>query len=98
MQLQDGGQFLFLLFFLVFGRSFAACSETNHQGQTEIDVERLQPKHHSGIKNPNDFTNSKADMSKQSNKVQKRARRKAYLKRRNTRVKAKKPAAAAPAA
>jgi hypothetical protein len=37
-------------------------------------------------------------MSKQSNKVQKRARRKAYLKRRKERIKAKKPAAAAASA
>jgi hypothetical protein len=34
-------------------------------------------------------------MSKQSNKVQKRARRKKYLKRVKVRAKAKKPAAAA---
>jgi hypothetical protein len=35
---------------------------------------------------------SKDDMSKQSNKVEKRKRRQSYLKRRKTREKSKKPA------
>ena len=101
---QRAGFVLLLLFVGLAFRFVSRFAGQRHQEQQqpEIDIEWTEPYLHNFARQSNCLGNVKTDMSKQSNKVEKRQRRERYLKRKHAAVKAKQarattaPPAAAP--